>query len=68
MLELPEVRRFILEHFQNIDCVLTNLECASATISSKKSKFYITSIKIVGFIYNANSRHLSTFKIATIIK
>ena len=68
ILELPKVRRFILKHFQNMDYILINLECTSITISSKKSKFYITSIKIIGFVYNTNSRHLSIFKIVIIIK
>ena len=48
--------------------VLTNLEHARATISNKKLKFYIISIKIIGFIYNANSYYSSIFKIVVIIK
>ena len=68
MPKLPEVRRFMLKHFQNVNHVLTNLKRAKATISNEKSKFYMTSIEIVGFVYNANSRHPSTSKIAAIIK
>ena len=68
MLELPRVKRFILKHFQNVDRVLTNLERTSVIISSEKSKFYITDIEIVRFIYNANNRYLFISKIATIIK
>ena len=35
--ELPGVRRFMLEHFQNVDRVLADLERAGATISGEKS-------------------------------
>ena len=51
-----------------MDYILTNLECTSVTISSKKFKFYITSIKIIEFVCNTNSRYLSIFKIVIIIK
>ena len=51
-----------------MDYILTNLECASVTISNKKFKFYMTSIKIIEFVYNANSYYLSIFKIVIIIK
>ena len=51
-----------------MDYILINLECTNITIFSKKSKFYITSIKIIGFVYNTNSYYFSIFKIVIIIK
>ena len=48
--------------------ILINLEYTNITIFSKKSKFYITSIKIIGFVYNTNSYYFSIFKIVIIIK
>jgi hypothetical protein len=38
---LPGVRRFILEHIQNLDKVLADLERAGLTISVEKSQFCI---------------------------
>ena len=48
--------------------IFINLEYTSITIFSKKYKFYITSIKIIKFIYNINNYYLSIFKIIIIIK
>ena len=64
---VPGIRRFILEHIQNLDKVLERIKRASATIRAK-SKFYIPVLQIVGFVTNADGRHPDTAKIIKIIK
>jgi len=38
------------------------------TIAAKKLKFYVSSIKIVRYIYNANGRHSNYIKIIKIVE
>jgi hypothetical protein len=47
---LPGVRRYVLEHLQNLDKVLADIERAGATISGEKSDWCWNGINIVGFI------------------
>ena len=47
---LPGVRRCILEHLQNRDDVLADVERAGATISGEKSDWCWNVVKIVGFV------------------
>ena len=47
---LPGVRRFILEHLQNLDKVLADVERAGGTISGEKSDWCWNRVKIVGFV------------------
>ena len=63
----PGIRRYILEHIQNLDAVLADLERAGVTISGAKSQFCRAGIKIVGFICDANGRHPDTAKVLKII-
>ena len=64
---VPRIWRFMLEHIQNLDKVLERIKRASATIRAK-SKFCMPVLRIVGFVTNANRRHLDTAKIIKIIK
>jgi hypothetical protein len=47
---LPGVRRFVMEHLQNLDNVLADVERAGATISGEKSDWCWNGVKIVGFV------------------
>jgi len=66
--ELPGVRRFVLEHIQNLDAVLADLERAGATISAEKSMFCMAGLKIVGYVCDANGRHPDSAKILKILE
>jgi hypothetical protein len=46
----PGVRRFVMEHLQNLDNVLADVESAGATISGEKSDSCWNVVKIVGFV------------------
>ena len=47
--------------------MLIDLERAGVIISAEKSKFYKDSIKIVGFLYDLNSRHPEASKVLKIL-
>ena len=61
----PGIKRYILEHIQSLDKILTNLERANYTVSGVKSRFCVIGLKIVGYIYDIEGRR---FDIAKIIK
>ena len=56
-LAAPGVRRYVLEHIKNMDCVLCDMKQSSATISGKKSKFCESQLKAVGFLCDNKGRH-----------
>jgi len=47
---LPAVRRFVMEHLQNLDNVLADVERAGATISGEKSDWCWNGVNIVGCV------------------
>ncbi len=57
----------MVEHIQNLDQVLADLERAEVTISGAKSQFCRAGIKIVGYICNAAGRHPDTSKVLKIL-
>ena len=63
----PEIRQYMVEHIQNLDKVLANLERAEVTIAGAKSQFCQAGIKIVGYICNIDSCHLDTSKVLKIL-
>jgi RNase H-like domain found in reverse transcriptase/Integrase zinc binding domain len=65
---LPGVRRFVMEHIQNLDAVLADLERAGVTLSGEKCKFCMAGLKIVGYVCDADGRHPDFAKIAKIIE
>ena len=65
---LPGVRRYILEAIQNLDRVLTNIECAGGCISGEKSQFIIKQLKIVGFICGPDGRMPEATKVLKIVE
>ena len=64
---IPGVRRFVLEHIQNLDKVLADIERSGATISGEKSQFCMEGIKIVGFVCDARGRSPESAKIAKVV-
>ena len=57
----------MVEHIQNLDQVLADLERAGVTISGAKSQFCQAGIKIVGYICDAAGRHPDTSKVLKIL-
>jgi hypothetical protein len=66
--KLPGIRRFMLEHIQNLDKVLADLERAGATISEEKSRFCVSGMKVVGYVCDSNERHPQATKVAKILQ
>ncbi len=63
----PRIRRYFLEHIQNLDKVLADLERAGVTIAGAKSQFCQAGFKIVGHICDADGRHPDTSKVLKIL-
>ena len=63
----PGIRRYVVEHIQNLDAVLADLERAGITIAGAKSQFCCAGIKIVGFICDSDGRHPDTSKVLKIL-
>jgi RNase H-like domain found in reverse transcriptase len=66
--ELPGVRKFVLEHIQNLDRTLADLERAGATLSAIKSMFCMAGLRIVGYICDAEGRHPESAKVLKILE
>ena len=64
---LPGIRRFIVEHLQNVDRVLADVERAGATISGHKSDFCYARMALVGYQVDKEGRHPSTQKVEKIV-
>jgi len=65
---LPDIRRFILEHIQELDTILADLKRAGATVSRNKSQFYMTGIKMVEYVCDFEGRHPDVFKVIKILE
>lgn len=63
----PGIRRFVLEHIQNLDEVLCDIERAGATISGEKSQWCMSGLKVVGYICDKDGRHPDDEKIEKIL-
>ena len=63
----PGIRRYVVEHIQNLDKVLADLERAGVTIAGAKSQFCRAGIKIVRYICDADGRHPDTSKVLKIL-
>ena len=64
---LPGVRCYVMEHIQNLDVVLADIERAEATVSGEKSQFCMRGLKVVGFVCNINGRHPDAAKVIKIV-
>ena len=60
------IRRYILEHIQNLNKILERIERAGASIRAK-SQFCKDSLNIIRFIYNLKGRELLVDKVIKII-
>ena len=63
----PGIRRYVLEHIQNLDMVLTDFERVEVTIAGAKSQFCQAGIKIVRYICDADSYHPNICKVLKIL-
>jgi hypothetical protein len=64
---VPGIRRFILEHIENLDAILERLERAGATIGGS-SQFCMPGLSLVGFVTDADGRHPPTAKVIKILE
>ncbi|TVY42260.1 hypothetical protein LOCC1_G007752 [Lachnellula occidentalis] len=67
ILQFLGIRRFIFKYIYNINRLLKVLEQVGTTIR-EKSKFYIDSLDIVGFVCNSKGREPSASKVQKILK
>lgn len=63
----PGVRRFVLEHIQNLSMVLADIERAGCTIGPK-SQFCMNGINAVGFVCTGEGRKPGSTKVADILE
>lgn len=63
----PVVRRYVVEHIQNLDAVLADLDLAGITIAGAKSQFCCSGIKIVGYTCDSEVRHPDTSRVLKIL-
>ena len=61
------IRQYMIEHIQNLDKVLADLEQAGITIAEAKSELCQAGIKIVRYICNADGHHPDTSKVLKIL-
>jgi hypothetical protein len=52
------IRRFMIKYLRRLDIVLADFERIKVTIAGQKSKFCIAGLKIVGYVYDVDSRYL----------
>ncbi|KAJ5110888.1 hypothetical protein N7532_001423 [Penicillium argentinense] len=64
---LPGVRRYVLEHLQNLDHTLYLLELAGMVISAEKSQFVMQGVAVVGWICDASGRRPDEIKVAKLV-
>ena len=63
----PGIREYVVEHIQNLDKVLADLEQAKVTIAGAISQFCQAGIKIIGYICNADGCHPDISKVLKIL-
>ena len=64
----PSIRRFVLEHIQNLNRVLADMEQAGLTINPSKTFQFSTSINIVSYVCDSAGCHPDTAKVIKITK
>jgi hypothetical protein len=62
-----EIRRYVINHIQWLNDVLTNIEKINCIIFEKKSQFCCEELRIVEFVYDVEERHLNTTKMIKIL-
>ncbi|KAJ5289394.1 uncharacterized protein N7443_009647 [Penicillium atrosanguineum] len=63
----PGIRKFVLEHLQNLDETLYLLELAGAAVSAEKSQFAMSGIEVVGWICDIHGRRAEENKVAKLL-
>lgn len=63
----PGIRRYVLEHIQQLDEILCDIERAGATVSGEKLQLFMTSVKVVGYVCDKYGRHPEASKIEKIM-
>ena len=63
----PRIKQYVIDHIQNLDKLLANLEQGKITIVRAKSQFGQAGIKIVEYICDANSCHPDISKVLKIL-
>ena len=53
---LPGVRKYILQHIQNLDAVLADIERAGGRVAGRKSQFCYEEVVAVGIVINGRGR------------
>ncbi|GBG87178.1 hypothetical protein CBR_g44913 [Chara braunii] len=60
---VPEVRRFVEQHLTDICAVLEQLDDANLTVSGTKNRWVVSTIKILGFIWDSRGRRADPAKL-----
>lgn len=63
----PGIRKFVLEHLQNLDKTLYLLELAGARVSAEKSQLAMSGLEIVGWVCDSNGRRPDERKVAKLV-
>ncbi|KAJ5636868.1 uncharacterized protein N7484_010181 [Penicillium longicatenatum] len=61
------VRRYVLEHLQNLDETLYLLELAGMVISAEKSQFAMSGVAVVSWVYDKDGRRPDEVKVARLV-
>ncbi|RYN41671.1 hypothetical protein AA0114_g10630 [Alternaria tenuissima] len=64
---LPGVRRYVLEHIQQLDHVLAGIERAGGTVNGKKCYFLMERLEVVGYEVSPDGRHPNLKKVEKIL-
>ena len=64
---MPGIRRYVLEHIQNLDNVLADVERSGGTIHGGKSQFCMDGVKLLGYLCDFNGRHPEESKVRKIV-
>lgn len=68
MSSIPGVRKYMLEHLQNLDKTLLAIELAGATVSGAKSQWCMPGLKVVGYVCDKDGRHPEAAKVIKVVE
>ena len=63
----PGIRRYILEHIQNIDKTLCEIKRAGITVLGAKTQWCKPGVKIIGFVCDLEGQHPESSKVIKIL-
>ena len=64
----PGLRRYVVEHLQNLDKVLVNVELAACTIAAKKSQWCRPRATILGYLCGTSGRSPDYDKVKKVLE